>query len=236
MADTAKLGLPLLEGGQAQKHVTVNEALLRLDALVQPSVTSMTRNAPPDDAREGDLHIVAPDGVGEWLGRDGWFALRSNGGWDFARPSVGQRIWLVEQSAPAVFDGVAWLPGDGPTAHGAATALRIATLRHTIGAGAISTTDAIIPDKAIVLGVTARVIAAFTGPGLTGWRLGAPGDHGRYGAGYGLDPGAFAEGVTGSPQAYYGGTPLVLEAEGGPFESGEVRLCVHYLALTPPRP
>ena len=32
MAETAKLTLPLLEAAQAQKHVTVNEALVRLDA------------------------------------------------------------------------------------------------------------------------------------------------------------------------------------------------------------
>ena len=32
MTDTSQLGLPLLEPAQAQKHVTVNEALVRLDA------------------------------------------------------------------------------------------------------------------------------------------------------------------------------------------------------------
>ncbi|NND41100.1 MAG: DUF2793 domain-containing protein, partial [Silicimonas sp.] len=35
MADTSRLGLPLLDPAQAQKHVTVNEAFLRLDALSQ---------------------------------------------------------------------------------------------------------------------------------------------------------------------------------------------------------
>ena len=32
--NTARLGLPLLQPAQAQKHVTVNEALMRLDGLV----------------------------------------------------------------------------------------------------------------------------------------------------------------------------------------------------------
>src|SRR5262249_4668949 len=35
---TANLTLPFLISGQAQKHVTVNESLLRLDALVQLAV------------------------------------------------------------------------------------------------------------------------------------------------------------------------------------------------------
>ncbi len=35
MTDTTRLGLPLLAPAQAQKHVTVNEALGRLDAVVR---------------------------------------------------------------------------------------------------------------------------------------------------------------------------------------------------------
>ena len=38
MSDTANLNLPCLEPAQAQKHVTLNEALTALDALVQLSV------------------------------------------------------------------------------------------------------------------------------------------------------------------------------------------------------
>ena len=35
MASTAQLALPLVAPAQAQKHVTVNEALARLDAAAQ---------------------------------------------------------------------------------------------------------------------------------------------------------------------------------------------------------
>ncbi len=236
MAETAKLGLPLVEGGQAQKHVTVNEALLRIDALAQPTVLSTGHVAPPEGAAEAELHLVGAGGVDEWAGRDGQFALLSNGGWDFAKPASGQRAWLATQGEPVVFDGLAWVRADGAVAQGAGTALQIGSLDHVVGTGPTSTTAAFIPDKAIVLGVTARVLVALHGPGLTGWRIGAPGDHGRYGSGYGLTAGSFAHGVTGSPLAYYGGAALVLEAEGGAFAGGTVRLCVHYLALTPPRP
>ena len=34
MSDSLNLNLPYVEAAQAQKHVTVNEALSRLDALV----------------------------------------------------------------------------------------------------------------------------------------------------------------------------------------------------------
>ena len=42
MAESKNLQLPFLTAAQAHKHVTVNESLLRLDALVQLSVVSAT--------------------------------------------------------------------------------------------------------------------------------------------------------------------------------------------------
>jgi len=48
MSDTSThLGLPYLLAAQAQKHVTHNEALRLLDAIVQLSVLERTRTAPP---------------------------------------------------------------------------------------------------------------------------------------------------------------------------------------------
>ena len=49
---SARLALPYLAAGQMQKHVTLNEALTRLDALVQTAVvsrTTLTQPATPDD-------------------------------------------------------------------------------------------------------------------------------------------------------------------------------------------
>jgi hypothetical protein len=45
MSNTSNLVLPYLAVGQAQKHVTVDESLRRLDALVQLSVVSATTSA-----------------------------------------------------------------------------------------------------------------------------------------------------------------------------------------------
>ena len=46
MANSTKLGLPLVSADQSQKHVTVNQSLSELDALVQPSVKSVTLSSP----------------------------------------------------------------------------------------------------------------------------------------------------------------------------------------------
>ena len=44
---TPNLALPLIAGNQAQKHVTVNEALRLLDGLVQLTVLDRHLTAPP---------------------------------------------------------------------------------------------------------------------------------------------------------------------------------------------
>lgn len=47
MSQSTRLQLPFLAAGQAQKHVTVNETLLRLDALVQLAAKSAATTSQP---------------------------------------------------------------------------------------------------------------------------------------------------------------------------------------------
>ncbi len=46
MSETYQFKLALLEAAQAQKHVTVNEAFARLDALAQLRVQSRSADVP----------------------------------------------------------------------------------------------------------------------------------------------------------------------------------------------
>jgi hypothetical protein len=234
MSDTARLGLPLLAAAQAQKHVTVNAALTRLDALTAHAALTRGLTAPPPDAAEGDLHMVGAGAAGDWAGMDGRLAFFDAGGWSFGDAGAGRRLWIVEEGVELLHDGAGWVEAGGPAA-GAATALRTVTLDHAVAPGAASVTAPAIPAGAIVLGVTARVIAPLTGPGLTTWRLGVPDAPGRYGNSYGAALNAWAQGITGQPVAYYAPTPLLIEAEGGAFDGGAIRLAVHLCSLTPPR-
>jgi len=131
------------------------------------------------------------------------------------------------------FTGGFWVAGRlTGTAGGAETLGRVIEIDHTLALAASSTTTAIIPDKAVVLGVTGRVTTALAG--VTGWSLGVAGATNRYGSGYGPAFNAFAHGVTGQPQAYFGATALEITAEGGSFTAGAIRLAVHFLAISPP--
>ena len=50
---TAKCALPLLMPAQAQKHVTVNDALMRLDGQIDLVLQSLGRTTPPDTVVDG---------------------------------------------------------------------------------------------------------------------------------------------------------------------------------------
>jgi hypothetical protein len=223
--------MPLLDAAQAQKHVTVNEALMRADVLGAARVEDRTRSAPPAEPEDGDMHIVGPAAAGDWAGHAGELALWLNGGWVFVAPWEGCVVWVAAERARLTRVGGAWVAGHlGGSPGGAATLARVVEIDHAL-AGAVSTTPAVIPDKAVVLGVTGRVLAAITG--ASAWALGVAGSPDRYGAGYGTGAGSYAHGVTGQPQAYYGATALAITASGGAFTGGTVRLAVHLLELSP---
>lgn len=236
MARTAQLRLPLVLPAQAQKHVTVNEALARLDALAQLRVLSRTVETPPVDVADGSSFIVPAGATDDWQGRDGDLAIRSNGGWVFVRPKDGWRAWDASSARNVSFDGTGWVD-DASTisSNGAATLQRILEIEHVVTPGSSNQTQIGIPDRAQVLGVTGRVVQPLTGIGLTGWQVGVAGSENRYGSGLGLELNSYLVGMSGTPVTYYGETPLLITGEGGQMTSGIIRFALHISELVPPR-
>lgn len=107
MSETTNLGLPFIEAAQAQKHVTHNEALRILDAVVHLAVIDM-RATPPSAPQEGDRHIVAATAEGEWAGHDRELAAFEDGTWRFIAPRSGWHAWSAADEALLVFDGEGW--------------------------------------------------------------------------------------------------------------------------------
>jgi hypothetical protein len=235
MSDSTFLALPFLEAAQAQKHVTVNEALRRLDAAVQLAVESCILAEPPAAPDEGARYIIAAGGSGDWAGHDGEVAVWSDGAWDFFTPREGWRAWDKGGAGFVYWTGTDWAtePGDGlaASAHGAATVFHVLEADHEITAGTMNDTVLAIPERAIVLGVTGIVLGDITGP--TSWTLGVAADAGRYGTGIGTDAGSTVIGPSG-PVTYWSETALRLAATGDDFSGGAVRFAVHYLTLTGP--
>jgi len=235
MAETSQFGLPLVQASQAQKHVTVNEALARLDAVAQLRLASVAVTVPPVLAAEGDAFGVPAGAVNDWNGHEGEVAVYSNGGWVFVTPLFGWRAWIVDLSRCSVFNGIDWVTEVvALSAGGAMTQNRVVEFDHTIAAGATSTTSVTIENGEQVIGITGRILSDFTGTGLTSWDLGVAGSISRYGNGLGLLNGSWVRGLSGAPVSYYADTALVLTANGGNFTSGSIRLVIHSVKLEPP--
>ncbi len=95
MDTTARLGLPLIAAGQAQKEMTHNEALVLLDLLVPGSVVATGMNMPPGAPGLGESWIVGDAPIDAWTAHAGAIAGWTSGGWRFAAPQDGMAFWVV---------------------------------------------------------------------------------------------------------------------------------------------
>ena len=109
MSKTNNLDLPYIMPAQAQKHVTHNEALRMLDAVVQLAVLGRHLANPPEMPLEGDRYIVAADAGGEWAKRDFSVATYQDGTWAFFEPNKGWLAWVASESVLVVWNGTAWV-------------------------------------------------------------------------------------------------------------------------------
>ena len=113
--DTTILSLPLILPAQAQKHVTHNEALVKLDLVVQLAVINRTLTTAPALPSIGDRHIVAVGATGPWVGQAGRIALFTEAGWQFTQPLPGWQAYVMAESQMAFYNGLAWIAlSDGP--------------------------------------------------------------------------------------------------------------------------
>ena len=106
---SAVLSLPYIAPAQAQKHVTHNEALRVLDALVQPTVGSRSVGDPPANPGNGERHVVGPSASGAWAGRSGDIAVFEEGtGWSFFAPEEGWVVQVRDEDILCAYDGSDW--------------------------------------------------------------------------------------------------------------------------------
>lgn len=232
--ETLRLGMPLLQPSQAQKHVTVNEALMRLDGLVNLVLQSLTVTAPPAAVTDGQCWSVPSGATGVWSGQGGKMAVGSNGGWVFVPPARGMRAFVADRGVAAIHDGAAWVLGALTLgSFGAGLVAGMAEAEVTVTSGASFNTGVAIPAGVMVIGASARVTAALTGT-LTTWQLGTTGALNRFGNTLGKGVGSYASGVLSAPMTYYSAANLLMTGEGGNFTGGKVRLAVHWLELRLP--
>lgn len=108
MDHTSNLRLPYIMAAQAQKHVTHNEALRALDAVVQLSVKDCDLASPPSTPEEGDRYIVGPAASGAFSGHDGEIAAWQDGAWMFYIPAEGWLAWVQDEGMLYAFSSEDW--------------------------------------------------------------------------------------------------------------------------------
>lgn len=109
MTTTPNLSLPFIESGQAQKHVTHNEMLRILDALVMLAALDRDLSLPPPAPQDGARYIVKAPGSGAFIGKDNQIAHFVDGGWLFHPPQTGWICFVADESLLLVYDGAEWV-------------------------------------------------------------------------------------------------------------------------------
>jgi hypothetical protein len=237
---TPRLSLPIVAAGQAQKHITVNEALGKLDGLVQLAVQSRTVAAQPGSPADGAIHILPTGATGaSWFDKAaGLLARHADGVWETLTPAAGWLAWIIDEGLALIHDGENWTPLSSTfknltaarSPFFAATRFEILEQEVTLSGASVATT-VMIPSRAVVLGVSTRTSVAITG--ATSYSCGVSGDAAKFGASLGVAKNASNVGVIG-PTAYYADTPVVITAAGGGFTGGKVRVSMHVMRFDAP--
>jgi len=106
---TPNLELPFIMPAQAQKHVTHNEAIELLDAIVQLALESTDANTPPVAPIEGQAWGLGGAPSGDWSGQTNKIATWRGGGWLFVTPGEGWMGWVKNAAELRVWTGGAWV-------------------------------------------------------------------------------------------------------------------------------
>jgi len=105
---TPRHDLPLMMNSQAQKHITHNEALIRIDATHHLSIVAMDVNDPPSEANVGDVFAVGSSPSGDFIAHAGELASLTEGGWRFHPILAGMIAYLAETGTLQVYGSTGW--------------------------------------------------------------------------------------------------------------------------------
>lgn len=109
---SARLALPFLLPGQAQKEFFHNEALARIDVTLCAAVEGAPSAVMPAAPEPGQSWIVAAGASGAWSGQDDHLACWTSGGWRFVAPVEGMLAWNKADGLYLFWNGNAWSTGE----------------------------------------------------------------------------------------------------------------------------
>jgi hypothetical protein len=111
---TPRLEMPYIMPSQAQKHVTHNEALRMLDAIVHIHAGQVGLDTPPPEPAEGECHVVGSTPTGSFTGHTSQIAAFQDGAWTFFIPREGWTLWDAGSGTVRVFHDGDWMQAAPP--------------------------------------------------------------------------------------------------------------------------
>lgn len=105
---TPNFAITELAASQAQKYVTVNEALRVVDTAMNLTVIRADNTAPPGSPSEGDKYIPLATATGAWAGQEDNIACYINAEWIFFTPAEGWRAYDQNTNELLIYSGSAW--------------------------------------------------------------------------------------------------------------------------------
>jgi hypothetical protein len=158
MTTTNHLGVTLLEQAQAQKEVTVNEALSRIDAILNTGAVTQSVSTPPGSPVAGAVYIIGSSPTGAWAGKAKQITYFDQI-WRFIVPNEGMSLWVNDEDLLYSYDGTNWVVPSG-SGTGTVTSVSVTTANGISGSVATATTT---PAITLTLGAITPSSVAATG-------------------------------------------------------------------------
>ena len=108
---TAHLALPFIMAAQAQKHVTMNEALRMLDGIVQLAILDRDLTTPPANPANGDRYLIPAAATGVWAGKTNQIAARIADVWEYHTPKIGWLCYIEDEAKLSAYKATGWSAG-----------------------------------------------------------------------------------------------------------------------------
>lgn len=161
MTTTNHLNIALVEQSQAQKEITINQAITRLDAILNTGAKSRSTATPPTSPASGDLYIVGNSPTGDWAGQAGKIAY-FDAIWRFITPNEGIKLWVNDEDLIAIYNGTNWLLDGVVTQSGSSYTLANSDNKSRMRFTSTTATTLSLPNN-LQTGFLVTIIQAATG-------------------------------------------------------------------------
>ena len=157
--ESARLALPFLAAGQAQKELTHNEALALIDMGIGAAAKSAGIETPPSIPVIGECWIVGDTPTDAWSGHAGALACWTESGWRFLAGGEGMMVWVQDQRLWAVREADGWTIGAARAARVVIDDLQVLGAREAAVTAPIGGSVVDVEARSAIAAILDRLIA-----------------------------------------------------------------------------